>query len=459
LGTADSKDSWTASYAIGTSAGLVVIDPGMNFEWLQVAFRSLSLDISQVKLVLISHRHADHWFAARELADTCGARILAHPKEIPLLTQLADLRQYYAIHRILQTDVPILDHVEAVNDGDVVTLGQTGIEVLATPGHTSGSLCFRAMIQGLSVLFSGDTIMTLGPDAGGGDYMTRLGPRFGGDADAYVASLKRLSKLPIDVLLPGHPGLGQNRDPVAGAQEWKATIANRIALLENRLRTDGPRISQFLDGTAKELAENLFYLGECEDTACYVIRDQNGLVCIDPGKRSMETLNSQFQSLGLATQDTRLVLLTGVDPNHSEAARALCDVTNAELYCGPLDANGTTAKRLKPDRMLNSMTDFQFGKVRIQAIAATPAAGADLCYLIATPEYRILAGGDSVGRFPKEPQSFHPDVDPTTLVDMPEARSSIQLVLNNHLEFVLPAHPQFDESPYYTPGEFRARIR
>jgi len=456
----DTTDSFTASYAIGTTDGLIIIDPGLSFDWLKVALHSLNLDLSQVKMALITHRHADHWFAARELADTTGARILAHPAEIPLLTHAADVRQYYSIHRIIRSQVPVLDHVEAVSDGDVIKLGDTEIQVLSTPGHTTGSLCFLTTIRGYKVLFAGDTILTLGADAGGGDYTTRVGPKFGGDSVAYVATLKRLSQLDFDLLLPGHPGLGQNTDAMVGAAQWKKTIPQRIALLEERLRTDGSRISQFLDGAAKELAKDIFYLGECQDTACYVIRDANGLVCIDPGHRSMEVLDAQFQSLGLNTRNTRLVLLTGVDPSHSAAARELCDVSKAELYCGRLDPTGSVAQQLKPDRMLAPMTDFEFGKLRLKSLGASPAAGADLCFLIATPEYRVLMGGDSVGRFPKDPRSFHPDVDPTTLINEPQnVRSAIELVLNNTLEFVLPAHPQYDESPYYSPGEFRARIR
>ena len=70
-------------------------------------------------------------------------------------------------------------------------------------------------------------------------------------------------------------------------------------------------------------------------------------------------------------------------------------------------------------------------------------------------------GGDSVGRFPKDPRSFHPHVDPTTLIDETKnVRSAVELVLNNsNLQFVLPAHPRLHESPYYSRGESRARLR
>src|SRR5688572_8683739 len=55
----------TAAYALATSGGIIVIDPGLRFGALQSAFNDLGLNLAEVKIVLVTHRHADHWFAAR----------------------------------------------------------------------------------------------------------------------------------------------------------------------------------------------------------------------------------------------------------------------------------------------------------------------------------------------------------------------------------------------------------
>ena len=182
----DTSYGFTAAYAIDTEEGIIVIDPGLRFEVLRHAFDTLGLDVSRVEIVLVTHRHADHWFAARELRDKTGAKVMAHPEEAKWLTRAGDLRQYYSIHAMPLPQVPTLSDVYPLQDGDVVRRGDATIHVLATPGHTPGSLCFQTTIRGYRVLFSGDTVMTLSPDARNGDYMARIGRQFGRDARAYL---------------------------------------------------------------------------------------------------------------------------------------------------------------------------------------------------------------------------------------------------------------------------------
>ena len=84
----------------------------------------------------------------------------------------------------------------AVSEGNVVGIGAFRIEVLATPGHTPGGVCYLIQEGGERILASGDTLFA--QSVGRTDLA-------GGDLSRLDDSLRKLSKLPDSlVVLPGH---------------------------------------------------------------------------------------------------------------------------------------------------------------------------------------------------------------------------------------------------------------
>ena len=90
------------------------------------------------RYILLTHSHMDHLGALSELRAKLG---------VPLGAHTADSRHLSSPPEIL------------LNDGDTVSFGDVKLEVLHTPGHTPGSLCFRAG----RYLIAGDTIFPGGP--------------------------------------------------------------------------------------------------------------------------------------------------------------------------------------------------------------------------------------------------------------------------------------------------------
>lgn len=88
--------------------------------------------------ILITHSHFDHTGALRELKDRLDITVGAHPDDAGRLP--------------LEPDVYL-------NDRETVSFGEINLEVLHTPGHTPGSLCFIYD----RYLFSGDTLFPAGP--------------------------------------------------------------------------------------------------------------------------------------------------------------------------------------------------------------------------------------------------------------------------------------------------------
>ena len=90
------------------------------------------------RYILLTHSHMDHTGALSELRSKLG---------IPLATHAADAGALSSPPEI------------QLNDGDTVSFGNIKLEVLHTPGHTPGSLCFKTG----KYLISGDTIFPGGP--------------------------------------------------------------------------------------------------------------------------------------------------------------------------------------------------------------------------------------------------------------------------------------------------------
>ncbi|MGH3939589.1 MAG: MBL fold metallo-hydrolase [Pseudonocardiaceae bacterium] len=178
--TLDGTNTWVLR-APG-SPRCVVVDPGPDDE----AHLRRVAGHGPVAHVLLTHGHPDHAAGARLFAELVGAPVHA-----------ADPR-----HRLGS---------EGLAGGDVVTAAGLEIRVLATPGHTSDSLCFLidgdgdGNGAGASAVLTGDTVLGRGstviahPDGKLGDYL---------------ASLRRFAELPPGVsVLPGHgpdlPDAGQ----------------------------------------------------------------------------------------------------------------------------------------------------------------------------------------------------------------------------------------------------------
>jgi hydroxyacylglutathione hydrolase len=105
----------------------------------------------KVVAVLCTHAHNDHVTVAPELAERFGTPVLLHPADEVLWKQTHPTVGY-----------------SALADDQRITLADTEIRVIHTPGHSPGSVCLY--VPGLGALFSGDTLFQGGPGATGRSY-------------------------------------------------------------------------------------------------------------------------------------------------------------------------------------------------------------------------------------------------------------------------------------------------
>lgn len=181
-----------SSWALKTSAGLIIIDT--NFAWATEpeiidGLTRLGLDPRDIKYVLISHAHGDHDQGAAELQKRYGAKVVMGAP---------DWEATLARPPTAPGGVPTMD-IAVGPEGRKLTLGDTTVDIVFTPGHSPGTLSYVFPVKD-----EGRTVMA----AYSGGTLTGA---FGADGkrwDEYIASQRRIAKAAADagasVILSNH---------------------------------------------------------------------------------------------------------------------------------------------------------------------------------------------------------------------------------------------------------------
>ena len=181
------------SYATNTyiyydepSRHAVIIDPAAKAERILAKVEELALE---VKAILLTHGHFDHTGASNEVREALDVPVYASKHD----AELAADPDRSAASLIASRNVPVVD--KFLQEGEM-SFGDITMQILATPGHTAGSLCFYIPHEG--VLFSGDTLF----EESYGRYDLPSG-----DLPTLIGSLNRLLALPAETkVYPGHEG-------------------------------------------------------------------------------------------------------------------------------------------------------------------------------------------------------------------------------------------------------------
>jgi glyoxylase-like metal-dependent hydrolase (beta-lactamase superfamily II) len=168
-----------------------IIDPGCYFSGEEQALKGF-LEAHKLTPVLLlnTHCHLDHIFGNRFIHKTYGLTLHLHPLEKQVLDLGPASGQMWGL--------PFDNYdgeLKYINESDPVQLGDDTLEVLLTPGHSPGSVCFYSPVHhfliGGDVLFNGSVGRT---DLPGGNFKT------------LERSIKtKLYTLPENVIVyPGH---------------------------------------------------------------------------------------------------------------------------------------------------------------------------------------------------------------------------------------------------------------
>lgn len=210
------------AYVIEDPDGLVVVDPGWarpeSERVLAGGLARLGHGLADIRHILVTHAHWDHYSQALALRESFGPRVrigrgekasieafdLAdglHPRQAELLRRAGAPEVAARIETLMidagERDIPWRLPDAWLDDGERVPLVSRTLDVLATPGHTSGHIVLRDAEAGL--LFAGDHVLPHITPSLGLETLPEPKP-----LRSYLASLDLVRDMPDTLLLPAH---------------------------------------------------------------------------------------------------------------------------------------------------------------------------------------------------------------------------------------------------------------
>lgn len=168
--------SFANCYAIEIGGEIALVDIGDVSDGLMCYLKGRE---ESVKYILLTHDHFDHILGVESILEVCpNAKVVIHKNDA---SGLQDSR--YSLTSLVGVAQPNITPDVLVVDGDKLPLSNLKLEVLHTPGHTDGSVCY--IIE--DNIFSGDTLFE--GTCGRTDFIT-------GSYENILNSLKILAQYP-----------------------------------------------------------------------------------------------------------------------------------------------------------------------------------------------------------------------------------------------------------------------
>ncbi|TAK36366.1 MAG: MBL fold metallo-hydrolase [Chloroflexota bacterium] len=211
------------AYLVRGEDGYLLVDTGWDakdsFASLQQQLAELGVQLTDIKTILVTHIHPDHYGLAGRIKRLSGAEIVIHQMETSFIESryhnweglIAQVAAWLRINgmpeqdldRIARASLNLLDYVHLVypdrtlSGGEIIEVGGFRFEVIWTPGHASGHICLYEPHK--RVLLSGDHVLP-----GITPIVTLHLQNIGNPLADYVTALKAVSRLDVDIVLPAH---------------------------------------------------------------------------------------------------------------------------------------------------------------------------------------------------------------------------------------------------------------
>jgi len=237
-------------YLLRDGETFTLIDTGLQTEESRQALHeklaALKVPVDRIKRILITHIHPDHFGLAGELRERAEAELVIHRLEVALMEPryaraedlVRDVADWLSKNGVPPAEaefvktasmaarefVSVVEPDTLLEGAERLPIDETELEVVWTPGHSPGHCCFYWPAR--RVLFSGDHLLPkISPNIG-------LHPQSGADPlDDYLASLARIRRLEVELVLPAHgEPFSDHRERIAAItqhhDERKAAVVN-----------------------------------------------------------------------------------------------------------------------------------------------------------------------------------------------------------------------------------------
>lgn len=196
-------DKTACPHLIDTGEGLILIDTGYGHDThlLMKNIRALGFRVEDIKIIIHSHGHYDHFGGTDAIRAISGATVCMSRVDTELIQQMPARALTHLAP--VPMEIPVIDRL--IEDGDHIRLGNTDIECVLSPGHTFGTLSFFFDVT------DGKTTHRVGY-LGGAGFLTMY--------KAYCAwyglpqtkcaemkkTIQKLLQQKVDITLGNHPG-------------------------------------------------------------------------------------------------------------------------------------------------------------------------------------------------------------------------------------------------------------
>ena len=130
-----------STHIIDTGDGLIMLDSGYQHSLYSVidGIYSVGLNVHDLKYIVHTHGHIDHFGGTRALVELTGAKTFIGEQDRQYANGELDLS--YAKELDMEYNETFEPDV-LLHDVDIITLGNTEIKCIATPGHTPGAMSY-----------------------------------------------------------------------------------------------------------------------------------------------------------------------------------------------------------------------------------------------------------------------------------------------------------------------------
>ena len=191
-----------STHIIDTGDGLIMLDSGYQESLYLVidGMHRLGLDPKNLRYILHTHGHIDHFGGTRALVELTGAKTVIGAADRDACTNARPLS--YAKELNMPFDGTFEPDI-LVNDGDTIALGSTVITAKATPGHTEGATSWFFDVTDGKDTYRAGLHGGMGINTMCREYLTAYGLPFS-LRDDFCAAMDRLASEPVDIFLGNH---------------------------------------------------------------------------------------------------------------------------------------------------------------------------------------------------------------------------------------------------------------